>query len=37
MATVRVPLAEALARARAGGFAEGQTALSILLAAPYLE
>jgi rSAM/selenodomain-associated transferase 1 len=37
VATVCVPLAEALARARAGGFAEGQTALSILLAAPYLE
>jgi ADP-ribose pyrophosphatase len=33
---VRVPLAEALERARAGGFAEGQTALAILLAAPYL-
>jgi rSAM/selenodomain-associated transferase 1 len=33
---VRVPLAEALERARAGGFSEGQTALAILLAAPYL-
>jgi rSAM/selenodomain-associated transferase 1 len=34
---VRLPVAEALARARAGGFAEGQTALSILLAAEHLE
>jgi uncharacterized protein len=34
---VRMPLAEALGRARAGGFAEGQTALAILLAAPHLE
>ncbi len=33
---VRVPLAEALERARGGGFAEGQTALAILLAAPHL-
>jgi ADP-ribose pyrophosphatase len=33
---VRVPLADALERARAGGFAEGQTALAILLAAPHL-
>lgn len=33
---VRLPLAEALTRARAGGFAEGQTALAILLAAPHL-
>lgn len=33
---VRVPVAEALARARAGGFAEGQTALTILLAAEHL-
>jgi uncharacterized protein len=37
VATVRMPVSEALARARAGGFAEGQTALSILLAAPYLD
>jgi rSAM/selenodomain-associated transferase 1 len=35
--TVRVPLAVALESARAGGFVEGQTALSILLAAPHLE
>jgi rSAM/selenodomain-associated transferase 1 len=34
---VRLPAAEALARASAGGFAEGQTALSILLAARYIE
>jgi ADP-ribose pyrophosphatase len=34
---VLMPVAVALERARAGGFAEGQTALSILLAAPYLE
>ena len=33
---VRLPLAEALERARGGGFAEGQTALAILLAAPHL-
>jgi uncharacterized protein len=33
---VRMPVAEALERARGGGFAEGQTALAILLAAPYL-
>jgi ADP-ribose pyrophosphatase len=33
---VRMPLGEALARARAGGFTEGQTALAILLAAPFL-
>jgi ADP-ribose pyrophosphatase len=33
---VRLPLADALERARAGGFAEGQTALAILLAAPHL-
>jgi uncharacterized protein len=33
---VRLPLGEALARARAGGFAEGQTALALLLAAPHL-
>jgi ADP-ribose pyrophosphatase len=37
VALVRMPVAEALARARAGGFAEGQTALALLLAAPYLE
>ena len=36
VALVRLPLAEALARARAGGFAEGQTALALLLAAPHL-
>jgi ADP-ribose pyrophosphatase len=34
---VRLPLAQALERARAGGFAEGQTALAILLAAPHLD
>ncbi len=34
---VRLPAAEALARARAGALAEGQTALSILLAARYIE
>ncbi len=34
---VRLPVAEAIERARAGGFQEGQTALAILLAAPYLE
>jgi hypothetical protein len=34
---VRLPLEEALARARSGGFVEGQTALAILLAAPFLE
>lgn len=34
---VRLPAAEALARARAGGFVEGQTALALLLAAPQLE
>ena len=33
---VRLPLAEALERARGGGFAEGQSALAILLAAPHL-
>lgn len=33
---VRVPLADAVARARAGGFTEGQTALTILLAAEAL-
>jgi ADP-ribose pyrophosphatase len=34
---VRTPVAQALAQARAGGFAEGQTALCILLAARYLD
>ena len=34
---VRLPLREAVARARAGSFAEGQTALTILLAAEHLE
>ena len=34
---VRMPLAEALERARSGGFTEGQTALTILLAAEHLE
>ena len=34
---VRLPLHEAVARARAGSFAEGQTALTILLAAERLE
>ena len=33
---IRLPLDEAVARARAGGFAEGQTALTILLAAERL-
>lgn len=33
---VRMPLADALARARRGGFTEGQTALTILLAAERL-
>jgi ADP-ribose pyrophosphatase len=37
LAVVLMPVHEALARARAGGFAEGQTALAILLAAPHLE
>jgi ADP-ribose pyrophosphatase len=37
VALIRLPLAEAVARARAGGFAEGQTALTILLAAESLE
>jgi ADP-ribose pyrophosphatase len=37
LVTVRLPLQEALARARSGSFAEGQTALAILLAAPFLE
>jgi ADP-ribose pyrophosphatase len=34
---VRVPLQEALSRARAGQLVEGQTALALLLAAPYLD
>jgi ADP-ribose diphosphatase len=34
---VRLPASKALARARAGALAEGQTALSILLAARYIE
>ena len=34
---VLVPVREAIRRARAGLFVEGQTALAILLAAPYLE
>jgi 8-oxo-dGTP pyrophosphatase MutT (NUDIX family) len=34
---VRLPLGDAVARARAGGFAEGQTALTILLAAERLD
>ena len=34
---VRLPFGEAVARARAGGFAEGQTALTVLLAAEHLE
>lgn len=33
---VRLPLSQALERAHSGGFAEGQTALAILLAAPHL-
>jgi hypothetical protein len=33
---VTLPLHEALRRARAGGFAEGQTALAILLAGAHL-
>jgi len=36
LAVVRMPLAEALSRARRGGFTEGQTALTILLAAERL-
>ena len=36
LVTVRLPLEEALAGARNGGFVEGQTALAILLAAPFL-
>lgn len=34
---VRLPVSDAIERARAGGFAEGQTALALLLAAPLLE
>jgi ADP-ribose pyrophosphatase len=37
LVTVQLPLAEALARARTGAFVEGQTALAILLAAPFLD
>ena len=37
VSVVRMPVAEALSLARAGGFREGQTALAILLAAPYLD
>jgi len=37
VALVRMPLADALARARAGGFAEGQTALALLLAQEHLD
>jgi rSAM/selenodomain-associated transferase 1 len=37
LVAVRLPLEEALARARSGGFVEGQTALAILLAAPFLD
>lgn len=37
VAVVRMPVADALVRARSGGFREGQTALAILLAAPFLE
>ena len=37
VAIVWMPVAEALARARAGCFREGQTALAILLAAPHLD
>jgi 8-oxo-dGTP pyrophosphatase MutT (NUDIX family) len=35
--TVRLPITEALARVRTGDFVEGQTALAILLAAPFLD
>ena len=35
--TVRLPIDEALARVRTGDFVEGQTALAILLAAPFLD
>jgi hypothetical protein len=34
---VRLPIDEALARVRTGDFVEGQTALAILLAAPFLD
>lgn len=37
LSTVRIPVAQALEQARAGLFREGQTALALLLAAPYLE
>jgi rSAM/selenodomain-associated transferase 1 len=37
MTVLRLPLAEALARARAGLFEEGQTALALLLAAEHLD
>jgi ADP-ribose pyrophosphatase len=37
LVTVRMPLDEALARVRSGGFVEGQTALALLLAAPFLD
>ncbi len=37
LTAVRMPVGEAVALARAGGFAEGQTALTILLAAERLE
>jgi hypothetical protein len=36
VAVVRMPVEEALAGARAGAFREGQTALALLLAAPFL-
>ncbi len=37
MSVVRLPVSEALARAHRGEIVEGQTALCLLLAAPYLE
>ncbi len=37
LTVVRIPVAEALARARRGEMTEGQTALCLLLAAPHLE
>ncbi|MDP9256487.1 MAG: TIGR04282 family arsenosugar biosynthesis glycosyltransferase [Actinomycetota bacterium] len=37
LVAVRLPIAEALARARTGEFVEGQTALAILLAASFLD
>jgi rSAM/selenodomain-associated transferase 1 len=37
LVAVRLPIAEALARVRTGEFVEGQTALAILLAAPFLD